>query len=130
MVLMAGAMAQLNSSPPCPTHLSHTFQPRVQSIAGHLEVRLVKLVLLGPALRRIAKPLLDDGVEPSQQEVQASSLVGLLAHASSGHCAEGAHKIGLHAWWGFKGEDAGSTQKVDWNLIQQKRVIRCVPLNS
>ena len=57
-------------------------------------------------------------MEPGQQEVQASSLVRLLAHACSGHGAECADKVGLHARRGFKGEDTGCTQEVDWNLLQ------------
>lgn len=106
-------------------HLSNTFQPSVQCIARHLEVRLVELVLLGPPLRSVSQPLLDDGMEPGQQEVQASSLVGLFAHASGRHCAEGAKQVGLHTWRRFKGEDAGSTEKVDWNLGKQKQRIKC-----
>ena len=98
------------------THLSDTLQPSVQCITCHLEVRLVELVLLGPALWSVTQPLLDDGVEPRQQKVEPSSLVGLLAHASGRHGAECADQVGLHAWRGFKGEDAGGTQEVDRNL--------------
>lgn len=73
---------------PCNADLSNTLQPCVQGIASHLQIRLVELVFLGPALWGISQPLLDDGMEPGQQEVQASSLVRLLAHACGRHSAE------------------------------------------
>ena len=98
------------------SYLRNTLEPGVQSVAGHPQVRLVELVLLGPSLRGVAQPLLDDGMEPGQQEVEACPLVRLLAHAVGGHCAEGADQVGLHARWGFEGEDAGGAEEVDWHL--------------
>ena len=40
--------------------------PDVEGVAGTAQVRLIELVLLGPAQRGIAKALLDDGVEPGK----------------------------------------------------------------
>ena len=59
-------------------HLSHTLQPCVEGVAGHPEVGLAELVLLGPAEGSVAEPLLDDGVQPGHEEVQPGSLMGLL----------------------------------------------------
>ena len=60
------------------THLCHFLHPSVNSITCHLQVGVIELVLLGPAQRSIPQPLLNDGVEPGQQEVQPSPLSGLL----------------------------------------------------
>lgn len=48
--------------------------PRVQGVAGDSEIRLCEFVMLRPSERRVPQPLLDDGVEPGQQEVQAGTL--------------------------------------------------------
>lgn len=60
------------------TDLSGVVQPGVHGVACRAQVRLSELVLLGPAQRGIAQTLLDDGVEPGQQEVEAGTLVGRL----------------------------------------------------
>ena len=65
---------QIESRP----HLGHCLKPGVQCVTRHAQVRLVKLVLLGPSERRVAEPLLDDGMEPGQQEVDPGPLMGLL----------------------------------------------------
>lgn len=57
------------------THLSGVVQPGVHGVAGGAQVRLSKLVLLGPAERGVAETLLDDCVEPGQQEVETGTLV-------------------------------------------------------
>ena len=62
------------------------------------------------------QPLLDDGVEPGQQEVEPGSLVRLLAHPWSWHSAEGADEVSLHTRRGFKGEDTRASQKIDRHL--------------
>ena len=59
-------------------YLRDAVQPRVQSVTPHSQVRLVKLVFLGPAEWRIPEPLLDDGVEPGQEEIESGPLVRLL----------------------------------------------------
>ena len=59
-------------------YLRDTVQPCVQSVTPHSQVRLVKLVFLGPAEWRIPEPLLDDGVEPGQEEIESGPLVRLL----------------------------------------------------
>ncbi len=50
-------------------------QPGVHRVAGRAQIRLSELVLLRPAERSVAQALLDDGVEPGQEEVQTSSFV-------------------------------------------------------
>lgn len=87
-------------------YLSHSLQPSVQSITAHSQIRLVELVLLGPAEWSVAQSLLDDGIEPGQKEVEPGSLVRLLAHSCSWNSAEGTDEVSLHAGWGFKGEDS------------------------
>lgn len=56
-------------------HLSGVVQPGVDGVTGRAQVRLSELVLLGPAQGGVAQALLDDGVEPGQQEVEAGALV-------------------------------------------------------
>ncbi len=53
--------------------------PHVDRVAGAAQVRLVELVLLGPAERRVREAFLHDGVEPREQEVQARALVWSLS---------------------------------------------------
>lgn len=53
--------------------LGHRLQPRVQSVARDAQVRLAELVAFGPAQRRVPQALLNDGVEPGQQEVQTGT---------------------------------------------------------
>ena len=76
-------------------YLRDTVQPRVEGVTAHAQVRLVELVFLGPAERRVAEPLLDDGVEPGQQEVQPGPLVGLLGRGR-GEEGEGGGGITYH----------------------------------
>ena len=66
------------SRPTYNIYLRDTVQPCVQSVTPHSQVRLVKLVFLGPAEWRIPEPLLDDGVEPGQEEIESGPLVRLL----------------------------------------------------
>lgn len=60
------------------SNLSSVIQPGVNGVAGRAEVRLSKLIFLGPAQWCIAQTLLNDCMEPSQQEVETSTLVGSL----------------------------------------------------
>ena len=46
------------------------------------------------------QPLLDDGMEPGQQEVEPGSLMRLLAHPRGWDSAEGADEVSLDARWG------------------------------
>ena len=62
-----------------PSDLGGVVQPGVHRVTGGAQVRLPELVLLGPAQRGVAQALLDDGVEPGQQEVESRPLVGGLA---------------------------------------------------
>jgi len=48
--------------------------PGINCVAGTAQVRLVELVMFGPAKWSVDKTLLDDGMEPGKQEVQTSSL--------------------------------------------------------
>ena len=59
---------------------------------------------------------LEDGIEPCKEEVEASSLVGLSAHAGRWDGAEGADEIGSDARGRLEGEDPRGTQQVDRNL--------------
>lgn len=59
----------------CPHH-GNGLHPGIQHVAGHTQIRLRELVLLGPAQWSVAHALLHHGLEPGQQEVQARSLVG------------------------------------------------------
>lgn len=69
-------MCPKSSATPVCTHQGYRVHPGIQHVTGHFEVRLSELVLLGPPEGSVAHALLDDGMEPSQKEVQASSLVG------------------------------------------------------
>jgi len=60
------------------SYLSSVVQPSIHGVAGRAEVRLSKLIFLGPAQWGIAQTLLNDCVEPSEQEVETSTLVGSL----------------------------------------------------
>lgn len=60
------------------SNLSSVIQPGINSITSRAEVRLSKLILLGPAQRCIAQSFLDDGMEPSQQEIETGTLIGSL----------------------------------------------------
>lgn len=60
------------------TCLCRVVQPRVHRVAGRTQVRLPKFVLLRPPQGCITQAFLDDRMEPGQQEVQASALVGRL----------------------------------------------------
>ena len=53
---------------------SNGVDPDVDGVTGTTQVRLVELVVFGPAEGHVHQALLDDGVEPGQQEVQTSSL--------------------------------------------------------
>lgn len=55
-------------------------------------------------------------MEPGQEEVEAGTLVGLLAHACGRHCAEGPDKVSLDSGRWLKGEDPGGPQEVDRHL--------------
>lgn len=57
------------------SNLRRIIQPGVHSVTGRAQIRLSELVLLRPAERSVTQALLDDGVEPGQEEVQASSFV-------------------------------------------------------
>lgn len=57
-------------------NLGGVVQPGVNRVTSRAEVGLSELVFLGPAERRVPQALLDDRMEPGQQEVEASSLVG------------------------------------------------------
>lgn len=70
-------------------HLSSVVQPGVDGVAGGAQVRLSKLVLLGPAERGIAEAFLDDGVEPGQQEVETGTLVWSLWRSTSNSLQHG-----------------------------------------
>lgn len=59
-------------------NLSSVIEPRVHGVTGRTQVRLSKLVFLGPAERCVTQTLLNHCVEPSQQEVEASPLIGSL----------------------------------------------------
>ena len=65
------------ATPVC-THHGYRVHPGIQHVTGHSEVRLSELIFLGPPEGSVAHALLDDGMEPSQKEVQASSFVGCL----------------------------------------------------
>lgn len=69
-------------------NLGGVVQPGVDGVTSRAEIRLAKLVLLGPAEWRVAQPLLDDGVEPGQEEVEARALVGSLQR-----------KRRVRTWW-------------------------------
>lgn len=101
-------------------YLCHSLQPCVQCVTAHSEIRLIELVLLSPSEWSIAQPLLDDGMEPSQQEVEPGSLVRLLAHPRGWYSAECTDEVSLHTRWRFKGEDTRASQKIDWNLQNKK----------
>ena len=60
------------------SNLSSVVQPGVNCVTGRAQIRLSKLVFLGPAQWCIAQTLLNDCMEPGQQEVQTSTLVGSL----------------------------------------------------
>ena len=60
------------------SNLSSVVEPGVHSVTGRAEVRLSKLIFLGPAQWCVTQTLLNDCVEPSQQEVETSALVGSL----------------------------------------------------
>lgn len=77
MVITQHQLISMPLTPPH-THLCHFLHPSVNSITRHLQVGVIELILLGPAQRSIPQPLLNDGVEPGQQEVQPSPLSGLL----------------------------------------------------
>ncbi len=48
------------------------------------------------------RPLLNDGVQPGEQEVETGTLVRVLAHACGGHHSEGLNEVGLDPWGGLK----------------------------
>ena len=100
----------------CIIYLCHSFQPSIESVASHTQIRLVEFVFLGPAERGIAKSFLNDGMEPGQKEVEPGSLVRLLAHPRSRDGAEGADEVGFDSWWRLKRKDTRASQEVDWNL--------------
>ncbi len=60
------------------SNLSSVVQPGVNGVTGRAEVRLSKLIFLGPAQWCITQTLLNDCMEPSQQEVETRTLVGSL----------------------------------------------------
>lgn len=55
--------------------LSSVIQPSVNGVTGRTQVRLSKLVLLGPAKWCIAKTFLDDCMEPGQEKVQPCTFI-------------------------------------------------------
>ena len=57
----------------------HAVHPDVERVARAAQVRLVELVALAPAERRVAEAFLHDGVEPGEQEVEARALVRRLS---------------------------------------------------
>ena len=59
-------------------YLGGVVQPGVHRVTGRAQVGLPELVLLGPAQGGVAQALLDDGVEPGQQEVETRTLIGSL----------------------------------------------------
>lgn len=97
-------------------YLCHSLQPSVQCVTTHSKIRLIELVLLSPSEWSVAQPLLDDGMEPGQQEVEPGSLMRLLTHPRGWDSAEGANEVSLDARWGFKCEDSRASQEIDWNL--------------
>lgn len=58
--------------------LSSVIKPSVNGIAGRTQIRLSELVFLGPSERCVTQTLLNDCVEPGQQEVETSTLIGSL----------------------------------------------------
>lgn len=76
------------------SHLSSVVQPGVDGVTGRAQVRLSKLVFLGPAQWGVAQTFLDDCMEPSQQEVETSSLVGRLEKHEGGDVSTCADSIG------------------------------------
>ena len=97
-------------------YLCHSLQASVQSVTAHSKIRFIELILLSPSKRSVAQPLLDDGMEPGQQEVEPGSLMRFLAHPRGWDSAEGADEISLDARWGFKCEDSRASQEIDWDL--------------
>lgn len=98
------------------THHGDTVNPSVQGITSTSQIRLIEFILLGPTQGDITKTLLEDGMEPGQQEVQSSPLIGSSAHATSRNSAEGPQEVGTHAWRRLKDEDTASTEQVDRQL--------------
>lgn len=64
------------------SNLSSVIQPGVNCVTSWAEVWLSKLIFLGPAQRSIAQTLLDHSMEPSQQEIETSTLIGSLSKHS------------------------------------------------
>lgn len=60
------------------SNLSSVIKPGVNSVTGRAQIRLSKFIFFGPAKWCIAQTLLDNCMEPSQQEVQTSTLIGSL----------------------------------------------------
>lgn len=68
------------------TCLGCVIQPCVHRVTSRSKVRFSKFVFLGPPEWSIAQALLDDGMEPGQQEVQAGSLIWRLDAQSDQIC--------------------------------------------
>lgn len=58
---------------------SNRVNPGIKHVTGHFQVRLGKLVFLGPSKGRVSHPLLYNSMEPGQQEVETGSLIGSLS---------------------------------------------------
>ena len=102
-------------------NLCHSLQPGIQCITAHSKIRLIKFILLSPSEWSIAKPLLDDGMQPGQQEVEPSSLVRLFAHPWSWYSAECTNEVGFHTRWRLKGEDTRAPEEIDWHLQRSQK---------
>lgn len=140
------------------SNLSSVIQPGVNSVTGGPEVRLAKLVFLGPAQRCVTQALLNDCVEPGQQEVETRTLVGglctqggnkvvytacldsvldyyvcvsrYLAHTSHRDAAEGSEHVGLDTRRRLEHKDATSTEQIHWHLVGKRRTTETVRINS
>mmetsp|Transcript_44662 Transcript_44662/g.112564 ORF Transcript_44662/g.112564 Transcript_44662/m.112564 type:complete len:281 (+) Transcript_44662:1133-1975(+) len=86
------------------TSLRRRVHPVVEHLGSGLEIGLAKLELLGPAERGVAQTLLEDGVQPGQQEVEARALGRLAVHARRRKVAQNTMQVGLDAGRRLKGE--------------------------
>lgn len=56
-------------------NLGCVIQPGVNGVTSRAQVRLPKLVLLGPTEGSVPQAFLNDGMEPGQQEVKTGTLI-------------------------------------------------------
>lgn len=87
--------------------------PRVDGVERRFLIRVVELERLAPSERDVAKTLLDDGVKPGDEEVEAHLLGGTGGETSRVEATERVEDVGADTGRRLVHEDATLAEDVD-----------------